>query len=236
MNKSDTDIQREYYEKTALDYDQSHLDSDAEHIMALGWLTSIVESQGYESILDIGSGTGRVLRHFKGRFDTHVVGIEPVEALRHQGHKMGLSGDELVDGNALALDIQDNAFDIVCEFAVLHHIKDHKQAVSEMCRVAKKAVFLSDSNNFGQGAFLKRTVKQAINSVGLWKAYDFLATRGKGYHFSEGDGLYYSYSVFNDIPILKQKFLDVHLMSTQPSGSNLYRSAPHLAVYATNPR
>ncbi len=229
---SDAQAQSDYYADTAQNYDEMH-GQDKEHDLALGWLSSLIDYHGYNSLLDIGSGTGRVLRHLKDRHDMQFTGIEPVEALRLKGYEAGLSEHELRDGNALQLDFPDNSIDIVCEFAVLHHIKDHKQAVSEMCRVAKKAVFISDSNNFGQGAFLKRSFKQALHAVGLWDAYDWAATRGKGYHFSEGDGLYYSYSVFNDLPVLKANFDNIQFMSTMPSGPNLYRSAPHLAIFAT---
>lgn len=68
--------------------------------------------------------------------------------------------------------------------------------MSEMLRVAQKAIFISDANNFGQGRFLARTAKQALNALGLWKTVDFIKTKGKGYTISEGDGLAYSYSVF----------------------------------------
>jgi len=226
--------QAEYYEKTAAFYDEMH-GQDLEHEYALAWLSSLIGINNYQSVLDIGAGTGRVSHYLKDRHDVNMIGVEPSEALREKGHETGLNVSELVDGNALDLDFPDNSFDIVCEFAVLHHIEDHKQAVSEMCRVAKKGVFISDSNNFGQGNFVKRSVKQFINSVGLWKAYDLLATKGKGYHFSEGDGLYYSYSVFNDVPILKSSFPNLRYLSTQPSGKNLYRSAPHLAIFASKP-
>ena len=31
----------------------------------------------------------------------------------------------------------------------------------------------------------------------LWKAFDFVRTLGKGYQISDGDGLFYSYSVYD---------------------------------------
>ena len=226
-------LQRAYYATTAADYDVMHLGGDPEHRMAMGWLAALVGSHRFTSLLDVGSGTGRVLRQLRGDHDLRVCGIEPVEELRRQGHARGLSEEELRLGDALALDFPDNSFDVVCEFAVLHHIRDHGRAVAEMCRVAKRAVFLSDSNNFGQGGLLKRTAKQAIRAAGLWPACDWLATRGKGYHWSKGDGVFYSYSVFDDLDIVADKFPNLHFLSTQPSGPNLFRSAGHVAVFAT---
>ena len=100
-----------------------------------------------------------------------------------------------------------------------------------MLRVAKQAIFISDSNNFGQGRTIVRMIKQTINLFGLWRACDLLRTTGKGFHFSEGDGVYYSYSVFNNYRQIRSCCEQVHLFDTSGTGSvNLYRSAPHVAV------
>ncbi|WP_034160229.1 class I SAM-dependent methyltransferase [Sphingomonas sp. ERG5] len=231
---SEVTAQRDYYTQTAERYDEMHVADGDEHYLALDWLSDIIRQQGVESVLDIGCGTGRGILYLKERHPIRYVGVEPVAALRAKGHEKGLSADELIDGDALNLALPDNSFDLVCEFGVLHHIKDHRRAVAEMCRVAKKGVFISDSNNFGQGSKVNRAVKQMINAVGLWQLFDLAMTRGKGYHYSDGDGVFYSYSVFNDVPVVRAKFPTLRFMSTMPSsGPNLYREAPHLAVLAT---
>lgn len=234
VSAADIDAQRRYYAETAAMYDRMHIEDGDEHFFALSWLSALIGHHGFSSLLDIGSGTGRAVIELKQRHAIDCVGIEPVEALREQGHAKGLSAGELRDGDVLALDFPDNSFDVVCAFAVLHHVKDHARAVREMCRVARHGVFISDANNFGQGSFAKRTLKQAINALGLWRAYDFVATRGKGHHWSEGDGLFYSYSLINDLPVLREKFPRLHFMNTLPAQSpNFYRGAPHFAVFAT---
>ncbi|MDJ0795472.1 MAG: hypothetical protein QNJ51_01345 [Calothrix sp. MO_167.B12] len=73
-----------------------------------------------------------------------------------------------------------------------------------MMRVARKAIFLSDSNRFGQGSLLARWMKLALYKLGLWKWADFFRTRGKGYTITEGDGLAYSYSVFDSYDLLAE--------------------------------
>lgn len=234
----DTDqviLQRQYYQQTADQYDAMHMEGDAEHQMALAWLGALISMQGHRSLLDIGSGTGRALHFLRDHGLETAVGIEPVEELRAVGHSGGLTSDQLIDGNAMDLAFPDNSFDIVSEFATLHHIKDHETAVREMCRVAEHGVFISDSNNFGQGSQFKRNIKRSIYRLGLWSVYDWFATRGKGFHWSEGDGLFYSYSVFRDVPIIREKFPHVHFLTTQPAkGFDLFGDASHLAIYATN--
>lgn len=229
-------IQTGYYARTAADYDATHVDGADEHAIALGWLAAMIAQRGYVSVLDVGSGTGRVLHYLKTVPGVELRGVEPVAALREVGHRNGLSASELVEGDALSLAFEDNSFDLVCSFGVLHHIADHKRAVAEMCRVARAAVFISDANNFGQGRLPNRVIKQALRALGLWRAYDYARTGFKGYHFSEGDGVFYSYSMFDDLPVIRAKFPDQYWMSTRPSGANLFRSAQTLALLATRSR
>jgi ubiquinone/menaquinone biosynthesis C-methylase UbiE len=92
-----------------------------------------------------------------------------------------LSDTELIEDDALALPFADGAVDVVCSFGVMHHIQDHCRAVPEMCRVGRRAVFISDCNNFGQGNPLARALKQSIHAVSLWRAFDLIPTKGKGF-------------------------------------------------------
>lgn len=228
---SESEIQRRYYAETAGRYDNMHMETDREHVFALAFLTSMLDYLGAESLLDIGAGTGRVGLHFAGkRPGLRVVGIEPVAELRTIGHAKGLSADELIDGDARSLKFPDGAFDVVCEFAVLHHVRSPAQVISEMLRVAKKAIFISDSNNFGQGRPLVRLIKQAINGARLWPVANFLKTRGRGFTVTEGDGLAYSYSVFNNFSLLRRQCHTVHVVNTSGVVRNSYCEAPHVAV------
>jgi SAM-dependent methyltransferase len=226
-------IQRSYYAKTASAYDDMHVSGLDEHFFALAWLTLLIKLQKFDSLLDVGCGTGRCLTFLKEEsLQIALTGIEPVPELRAVAKQKGLKDTEVVDGDAMALPFAEKSIDVVCAFGVLHHIKDHKKAVAEMCRVARRAVFISDANNFGQGSRITRAVKQGLRAFGLWRPFDFIRTKGKGYHYSEGDGVFYSYSIFDDLPTLRRRFRDLRFMSTQPSGTNLYRTASHIAVFA----
>ncbi len=55
-----------------------------------------------------------------------------------------------MNASGLALPFKDDGFDAVVESSVLRHVSDPKAVVSEMIRVARKAVFLVDSNIFGR--------------------------------------------------------------------------------------
>ena len=229
-------IQRAYYAETAHRYDSAHVHQDDEHSFALRFMISAMEQLGIQSVLDVGSGTGRGLLMLKRAMpDIVAVGVEPSSELRKVGYANGLTETQLIDGDAMALAFGNGSFDLVCEFGALHHIPKPAKAVAEMLRVARKAIFISDCNNFGQGSTLGRFFKQAANAVGLWPMANFFKTKGKGYTISEGDGLFYSYSVFNNYEQIRQACQTINLLSTTDSGPNVYRTSTHAALLGVKP-
>jgi ubiquinone/menaquinone biosynthesis C-methylase UbiE len=227
-------LQQEYYARTSHAFDAMHLQG-SEHILACHLLVAFLKAQYPDAtILDIGAGTGRLfqfLQEQKLKFE--ITGIEPSQAQRTIGYNKGIRSDRLIEGDATKLQFPDNHFDFCTEFGVLHHIKRNQQAVREMCRVASQGVFLSDSNNFGQGTFFPRLVKFILRGAGLWTIADFIKTSGKGYSYSEGDGVFYSFSVFDCVKTLKEKFPHVYVWNTKPlKGKNLFFGADHVSILA----
>jgi ubiquinone/menaquinone biosynthesis C-methylase UbiE len=224
-------LQRAYYKRTASRYDGMHVCENDEHYRAMRLMLSFFDELECRSVLDIGSGTGRLLRELKRRLpDIRAIGVEPSPELRAEGHNLGIAFDELIDGDAQALHFDNRSFDIVCEFGSLHHIPQPTLAVKEMLRVARKAIFISDSNNFGQGKAVVRSIKQAINAVGLWPIANWIKNGGQRYILSEGDGLAYSYSVFNDYDEISRHCSEILILNTHGKAINMYREAPHIAL------
>jgi ubiquinone/menaquinone biosynthesis C-methylase UbiE len=208
--------QRAYYEATAHSYDTVH--AEREHIVALHLLAGYIEQAGVRSVLDVGAGTGRAMRFLKARFpDLVIKGVEPVEGLRSRGHAQGISPKDLIDGDGANLPFPDRRFDLVCEFAVLHHVRRPEAVIAEMTRVAAKMLAISDCNFMGQGPPWFRQVKRGLWSAGLWPLADMIKTRGKGYTYSEGDGVAYSYSVFQNLPQIRAAWNDVNVVATSPN-------------------
>lgn len=230
---TERDIQTKYYQRTAANYDDTHLNERDENYFALAYMVSMIDFFGIKSVLDVGSGTGRVLRELKRtRPGLRVVGVEPIKELRDIGYSNGLAETELVGGDGNALHFAAHEFDLVCAFGVLHHIRQPATTISEMLRVADKAIFISDANNFGQGSFFARTVKQIVNFLRLWPTVNFIKTGGKGYSITEGDGLAYSYSVFTNYELIRSVCKSVHILNTQDAGVNPYRTAGTVALLA----
>jgi SAM-dependent methyltransferase len=151
-------------------------------------------------VLDVGSGTGRAIHFLERRVELdRIEGVEPVEELRTIARRRGVM---VVPGVAERLPYDDASFDAVIATGVMHHLPEPAAAVAEMTRVARRAILISDDNRFGHGPALARRIKLAIHAMGLWPAFEQVRTRGRGYMESVGDGVFYSYSVYDSLPTL----------------------------------
>jgi ubiquinone/menaquinone biosynthesis C-methylase UbiE len=157
-----------------------------------------------KTLLDIGAGTGRTLRHFQDTMPgISVRGIEPAGALIEQSVlQNGIPEGLIIQGTGEALPFEDETFDVVCSFAILHHVRRPEAVVREVMRVARRAVVIVDGNGFGPGRWLVRLLKLALYKAGLWGAVHFLKTGRKSYLLTPGDGLANSYSVYDSFDCL----------------------------------
>lgn len=200
------EIQRRYYTETAARYDCMHAQETSTDQSTIKYMHAFLRMLEARSILDVGSATGLGLRELKDALpEMFVCGVEPVAALIDQALRNGnLSRVPIIQASGEALPFPSASFDAVCEFGILHHAANSAAVVKEMLRVAKKAVFLCDSNRFGQGSRAARLMKLLLCKGKLWGAYTFLRTRGKGYLITEGDGLAYSYSVYDSYDLVSR--------------------------------
>ena len=190
LYSSEARIQRKYYAETASRYDEMHVASDDDHYASLLYISAFLRQLRARSVLDVGCGTGRAMEYIaQNNPEVLVNGIEPVSQLLEVAAKKGIAKTRLVNGSGLELPYKSSSFDVVVECGVLHHVREPDAVVDEMMRVARKAVFLSDSNIFGQGRPAVRPIKLALYRTGLWKLAKFVQTGGKGYRTSEHDGL-----------------------------------------------
>jgi ubiquinone/menaquinone biosynthesis C-methylase UbiE len=211
-------IQEDYYSRLAAEYDAMH-GADSEHHVALAYISSFLGLLAASSVLDVGCGTGRGIKHFAAAHpDVRVVGVEPVDALIKQAVVTGVDASSIVLGHGEQLPFPDKSFDVVCEFGVLHHVRRPNDVVREMLRVARRGVFLSDTNRFGHGSTGSRLAKLALARSHLWPVANYLKTKGRGYRLSAADGLSYSYSVYDSLELLERWAKRVVLI---PTGSEV---------------
>jgi|HubBroStandDraft_6_1064221.scaffolds.fasta_scaffold126126_2 ubiquinone/menaquinone biosynthesis C-methylase UbiE len=204
--RPDVEIQRRYYANTASQYDTMHAHEGATDPFAQAYVHSILQMLGVQSLLDVGSATGRGLQDFqKALPGAFVCGLEPVAALVQQARlSAGSAALAMVQASGEALPFSDASFDAVCEFAILHHVPDPAKVLREMMRVSRRVLVVVDCNRFGQGPWPLRILKLILCKLGLWGIFDYIRTRGKRYQISEGDGLFYSYSVFDSYNLIAE--------------------------------
>ena len=197
-------LQRKYYTDTAARYDAMHAHEGATDAVLMHYLCGFLRMLGVQSILDVGSATGRGTHSLQQSLPgVFVCGVEPVAALANQALRNGnASGVPMIRASGEALPFPDASFDAVCEFSVLHHVANSDAVIREMLRVARKGVFLVDSNRFGQGPLALRLIKLLLYKTKLWPFYVYLRTAGKGYMVTEGDGVSYSYSIYDSYPLV----------------------------------
>jgi len=226
-------LQKAYYTETAGLYDSMHFSESSTkgHNLACSLMHGLALLYQYESILDLGSGTGRVIRDLRDKLPgVRIVGIEPVAALREIGYQSGIARDSLVEGDATALNYADGSFDLVCAYGILHHIPNPRLAVENMLRVAKKAIFISDGNRFAQGPYIARLIKLFCHKIGAWPLVNYMKTKGKGYTVSQGDGIMYSYSVFDDYDYISKHCKTVLLFNLEGGGKHPLTEAPSIGL------
>lgn len=193
------EIQRQYYTDTAVHYELMHAHEGSSHPFSMKFFYSILRMVDAQFVLDVGTAAGQNLHDIKEAMPhLSVCGVEPVAALVDQAVRKGnVASASILQARGEKLPFPDASFDVVCEFSVLHHVSNPNAVVREMLRVAKSAVFIADSNRFGQGSRAARLLKLLLYKTGLWHSFNFLKTFGKGYALTTGDGLAYSYSVYD---------------------------------------
>ncbi len=215
------EIQREYYSETASGYDTMHKHEGVDDAESRSLILSVLRTLDIRSFLDVGSATGRGLKEFASALPGAMVcGVEPVKALVQQGVAAGNAKTvSLMQASGEALPFGDGSFDVVSEFSILHHVPHPDRVVGEMLRVARKAVVIVDCNRFAQGSWPARLFKLFLYKIGLWHAFNFVRTGGKRYQISEGDGLFYSYSIYDSYGLVADWADRILLLTAGPTRS-----------------
>jgi ubiquinone/menaquinone biosynthesis C-methylase UbiE len=199
-------IQRQYYADTAAKYDAMHAHEADDNPRTLLWIYGLLRMIEARTVLDVGAGTGRYIRRLLDDLpELSVRGIEPVGAqIEEAVRKKGIPEGVITQGTGEALPFEDSSFDVVCCFGMLHHVPKPDTVVREALRVARQAVIIVDGNRFGQGSWPLRLLKLALYKTGLWGVVNQIKTGGKGYLVTPGDGLAYSYSVYDSFDRLSE--------------------------------
>jgi ubiquinone/menaquinone biosynthesis C-methylase UbiE len=116
------------------------------------------------NILDIGCGTGRLLRRMHLRWPSAVlVGVDLAEGMVAQA-RMHTSYATIHQAPAEHLPVENDSMDLVTSTTSFHHWSDHVQGVREAVRVLRRGglFILADMNLATHGHPLSRSAVKAI--------------------------------------------------------------------------
>ena len=179
-----TQRQQDYYAETASAYDSMHVQPGDAHFIALEYVAALLHVVRAKSVLDVGSGTGRAIQFLRQRCpDLRIEGVEPVSKLREQAR---VPGAVMHDASGEDIPFHDGSFDVVMSFGLLHHVPATAPVITEMTRVVRFGVMISDANRFGQGSTAVGLLKLAVHRAGLWPTFERFRTKGRGYMESDG--------------------------------------------------
>lgn len=217
--------QRAYYARTSETYDETH--ERGEHEDALRHVAAYLRRLDARTVLDTGCGTGLAMRTLAGLVpELELHGNDPSpELLRVAAERYGIPADRLDCVASDALPYPDGAFDAVVETGVLHHVPDPAAVVAEMLRVARRAVFISDSNIYGQpsSALPARILKLGLSRAGLLRPLLRLRRGGRDWYVTDEDGVGWSYSVFDTLPQVRRACAEVVVTATGDAGARAAR-------------
>ncbi len=130
---------RRYFADNAADWDTIralHVADDAVEAA----MVAAIGKRPFESLLDLGTGTGRLLELFAPLYN-RAVGIDASAAMlsvaRANLDRAGISGAQVRLGDIHNLPFPRDAFDVVTIHQVLHYLDDPERAVAEAARVLR---------------------------------------------------------------------------------------------------
>jgi ubiquinone/menaquinone biosynthesis C-methylase UbiE len=223
-----------YYNETAQTYDALHNTStNPEHTTALESAWPLLP-KNLESALDVGCGTGRTLLWLANRDPSLLLhGIEPAGGLAAIA-RSALPNVNIVEGVGDRMPFANGSIDLVVATGIMHHVDEPTKIISEMFRVAGKAVLISDHNNYAFGGRFsqKLSVFKALN---LFSAFVYIKQGFRRQGYSKEDGWWYPYSLLENYRQIATCSRRTYIIPTRsPSGpsSNFIFAQSHFAILA----
>src|SRR5262245_38691201 len=138
---------RAYYDEFAARYEDRRdgRDHGGYHDLLDALEADMVRRYGTGSdVLEVGCGTGLVLARIR-EFARAATGVDLSPGMLAKARARGL---DVREGSATELPFGDHAFDVVCSFKVLAHVRDVRRALAEMARVTRpRGVVLAEFYN-----------------------------------------------------------------------------------------
>jgi SAM-dependent methyltransferase len=107
-------------------------------------LLHFVRMEGKQDFLEIGCGSGAVSNYIARKYSLNVTGTDiDLDQIRFARQNSGsMPNIRFLEADATNLPFQDNDFDLVLSFGVMHHISNWLDAMREITRVLRTGGYL----------------------------------------------------------------------------------------------
>lgn len=177
-------------------------------------LMDLLKPRAYDSILDIGCGTGEVLSFLSGQKGLQLSGVDPSPYMLDVARQKLGNRVDLTRAPAEDLPFEDNAFNHVTMVTSLEFTDDPEKALAEAARVAKDRLFIGIVNRYAFGGLHKGA--SAVLEKSLCD---------KACYYTVGEIRTMIRSVLGNVPVSWQA---VNLMA--PESGGIFRFFEHSAL------
>ncbi len=146
-------------------------------------ILAAVGERPFGALLDLGTGTGRMIELIAGRFD-RAVGIDQshdmLAVARAELDRAGLTNARVQQGDVYSLNLARDTFDLVTVHQVLHYLDDPARALREAARTLRPGgrllivdfaphglEFLRDAHAHRRLGFTHQEIARALEGAGL---------------------------------------------------------------------
>jgi ArsR family transcriptional regulator len=139
VKRDHADVARRYFAANAASWDTIRALHVAEATVERAML-DVLGGRPFDSLLDLGTGTGRMLELFHGLY-TRAVGIDAstdmLAVARANLDRAGITQAQVRLGDIQNLPFGRNSFDVITIHQVLHYLDDPERAIAEAARVLR---------------------------------------------------------------------------------------------------
>jgi ubiquinone/menaquinone biosynthesis C-methylase UbiE len=141
-----------------------------------------IDLHNVNKVLDIGCGVGFVARYLNDRYEMEVIGIDVDPEQVEFAKEYSKENEELhfTVADATRLPFEDNQFDLVLSFMVVHHIGDWKRVLEEIDRVLRpNGAYILYEVTYPK--FIAKVLRPVAKNYGIFTGddlSDYLANNG----------------------------------------------------------
>ena len=162
-------LSKKHFDAQAADYDaKDTVLYSREGKISCRDIAALLQDKSYDSLLDVGCGTGFLIDMLAGQKPAYYVGLDLSTEMIKMAKQKNIAGADFMEGSADKLPFPDDSFDIVTCSQSFHHYPYPDKAMSEAFRVLKKSglYILSDTGIGGLGAWIDNHIFFKIATSG----------------------------------------------------------------------